>query len=343
MTIKDVAREAGVSTATVSRCLNNKGFVSDETRAKVIEVAKKLNFKMRNYKRRNTNKNTTGVIGMIIPQFNSFFYDVISAVKSVAEQRGMSVIVCETDESPDKEIQYLELMKNIASGLIVVPASETADYNAEYLHDMDKKIMPIVLLDRDISVGLLDGVFVDSYHGAYAGVQELIRNGHKDIAIISGPITCKPGLDRLNGYIEALKANNIPIKEEYIVYGDFQKDSAYKLTNRLLETRKSITAIFSANLVMSYGCLKAIDEHKIRIPDDISFLTFDDDQFYSFSKFNISCIFNPGYQAGEEAANFLIKRMKIGKRNKNTSTCRIVLTPHLILRGSEKFPIGFTS
>ena len=337
-TIRDVASEAGVSTATVSRCLNNNGYVSEQTKQKVLDAAQNLDFTIRKYKRHNIKKNSKGIIGVIIPQFNSFFYDVISAIKKSIEQKGMSVIICETEERTDKEIQYLEMLKSIASGLIVVPTSQTADYNAEFMIELDKKILPIVLLDRDISCGLLDGVFIDGFHGSFAGMQELIKNGHKDIAIISGPTTCKPGLDRLNGYIEALKANHLPIKEEYIFYGDFQSNSAYNLTNKLLGMRKSITAIFSANLVMAYGCLKAIDENNLKIPDDIAFMTFDDDLFFKFNKFNISCIYNPGYQAGEEAASLLMKRISLGKRNKNTSTCRIVLTPRLILRGTEKFP-----
>jgi LacI family transcriptional regulator len=336
-TIKDVAHKAGVSTATVSRCLNNTGYVSEQTKKKILDATQNLGFTARKYKKQSVKKNSKGIIGVIIPQFNSFFYDVISGIKKVIEQQGMSVIICESEERTDKEIQYLEMLKNIACGLIVVPTSQTADYNAELMIELDKKTLPIVLLDRDLSSGLLDGVFIDGFHGAYEAVQELIRNGHKDIAIISGPTTCKPGLDRLNGYIEALKDNHLPIKEEYIFYGDFQSKSAYTLTNKLLGMKKRITAIFSANLVMAYGCLKAIDENNLSIPGDIAFMTFDDDLFFNFAKFNISCINNPGYQAGEEASSMLIKRISIGKRIKNTSTCRIVLTPRLILRGSEKY------
>lgn len=339
-TIKDVAQAAGVSTATVSRCLNGTGYVDEQTCRHVLQIASDMNFTLKKYQPRNRHNVSTGIIGVLIPQVNAFFDTVIDAVRQLAEQNGMTLIVCDTQERPENEIRYLEMMSGIVNGLIIAPTSETAEYNAKYLKHLNEKVMPVVLLDRGVPLGIFDGVFIDGFHGAYSGVQALIDNGHKEIAIIAGPITCKPGLDRLNGYLEALKNNNLPIKEEYILYGDFQEKSAYELTNKLLKTRKSVTAIFSSNLVMSYGCLRAIDENQLKIPEDISFITFDDDLFFNFNVFKISCIFNPGFQAGEEAATSLINRIKSYKRSKSLAARSIILTPQLILRGSEKFPVN---
>jgi len=339
-TIKDVASQAGVSIATVSRCFNNTGHVNEQTREHVLQIAAKMNFVLKKYQRHQKRRAAGNVIGVLIPQTNPFFNTVINAIKQTAEQKNMTVIVCDSQEKPEREILYLEMMRNIVDGLIVVPTSQTADYNAEYLKDLNENVFPVVLLDRDITITLLDGVFVDGLHGSFEAVQALINNGHKEIAIIAGPITSKPGLDRLNGYLEALKKNDIPVREEYILYGDFEEKKAYELTKKLLDLRKSVTAIFSSNLVMTYGCLKAIDECGLKIPDDISFVTFDDDLFFSFSALKISCVLNPGYQAGEEAATFLINRMQRHERIKNAATRRIILMPQLILRGSEKYPLN---
>lgn len=336
-TIKDVAKKADVSISTVSRCLNKIGNVSEETSRNVLKTAKEMGFELKKYRRRK-NKVVNDVIGVLVTEYNAFFTAAIEAIEHVAERNGMNVLICDTQERPGREIQCLEMLRSRVDGLIVVPASQTVEYNSCYLKEIDNNVMPVVLLDRDLSNEHLDGVFVDGFRGAYNGVQALIDQGHSKIATISGPTSNKPGLDRLNGYLEALKVNNIPIREDYILYGEFNKELAYELTKKLLTLRKDVTAIFSANLVMAFGCLKAIDYQGMKIPDDISFITFDDYFCFDMSNFNLSVIDNPAYQLGEEAAISLINRIKGGKRHKNDPSRRIILMPHLILRGSEKFP-----
>lgn len=169
-------------------------------------------------------------------------------------------------------------------------------------------------------------------------MKTLISNGHTEIAIIAGLITSKPGLDRLEGYLEALRFSNIPIKEEYILYGNFKKDSAYELTHKLLDTRKKVTAIFSSNNLMSVGCYEAIFDMGMKIPDDISLISFDDFYFFGTGGFNISAVSRPTMQMGVEAAKLLVDRIKKGKKYKDQMSKRIILSPHLILRGSEIFP-----
>lgn len=191
--------------------------------------------------------------------------------------------------------------------------------------------------DRESNRPQFDGVYVDSFHGTYDAIQMLIGHGHRNIAIVAGPTTSKPGLDRLNGYLEALKDNSIPIREEYILYGEFVEDLAYSLTTKLLTTQKDVTAIFSSNINMSFGCIKAIYDQKLHIPEDISYLGFDD--FPMFDRaLELSVINNPGDQIGQEAAMRLINRMENYRHSKNAPVRRIILMPQLLLRGSEKYP-----
>ena len=337
-TAKDVAELAGVSEATVSRCYKSSDSVSKETYSRVMQISEKLNFIPRTYKHRSMPEGKSDVIGVLITQINNhFFASAIEAIEAVAEQNGLTVIICNTNESVDREIKYLEMVRNRVGGLIITPISQTNIYNGNYIKELNDKVMPVIMLDRDINTAQLDGVFVDSARGVFEGIQALIANGHREIGIITGPITSKPGIERLNGYLEALKANGIPINEEYIFYGDFTEKTGYALTQKLLTKQKTITAVFSSNLIMTYGSLKAISDFGYDIPDDIAFLTFDDYVFFGMRNFNISGIYNPGRQLGDEAAHALIKRMRDPRHRENMAR-RITLVPSLILRGSERFP-----
>lgn len=339
--IKDVACRAGVSIATVSRCYNNTGYVSEKTRTAVEEAANDLEFSPKKYHKRSVPELQSDVIGVIVADYaNPFFASIVSAIECVMEKQGKSVLVCDSRESSSIELRSMELLRTRVSGLIIAPTSQVSYYNAEYIRELNSKVMPVVLIDRDINASLLDGVFVDSVQGSYKGIQSLIDNGHRHIAIIAGPTQSKPGLERLNGYLEALQDNGIPIRQEYILYGDFSEDQAYKLTKKVLENHKSITAIFASNISMSFGCIKAISDQKMKIPDDIAFVGFDDFPLFSMNSLNLSVLFNPSFQLGEEAGNWLIQRMERLKRSKEIEGRRIILTPELILRGSEKFPVN---
>ena len=146
-----------------------------------------------------------------------------------------------------------------------------------------------------------------------------------------------------SGYLEALKDHGIPIREEYILYGEFNESLAYSLTRKVLDTQKRITAIFASNISMSFGCVKAIHDNKLNIPDDIAFVSFDDFSLYSMNSLSLSVLYTPSKQLGTEAANWLVQRMEHMKRAKESEGRRIILTPELILRGSEKYPVNRNS
>lgn len=337
-TIHDIAKKAGVSTATVSRYINSSGYVSKETGRLIDAVCSELGYSIKKYKRRDKHGDRSNVIGVIFAEYdNCFFADAVKAIEKIADEHGKEVIICDSRERPEIEIRNIETLKSRVGGLIVVPVSQMVTYNAAYLKEINDTRMPVVLLDRDITEAHLDGVFVDGYSGAYDGISRLVEEGHRNIAILSGPTTSKPGLERLNGYLQVLKDNNLPVREEFILYADFDAEKAYRLTKKLLQRKftEPVTAIFTANIYMGLGALRAIDECGMKVPEDIAFLTFDDFPTFNFRHMNYSVVHNPGYHAGEEAALLLISRMDGVRKGKNASTKRVVLTPTPIFRGSE--------
>lgn len=337
---KDIAKEAGVSLATVSRVFNKSGYVSDEKRTLVLEAAKRLGYTPPKKAEKTFKKMTSDIIGVVVTDINNpFFSEAIKGMMKVLRKDNIQILICDTDESPEQEIQVLQtLRRQKVGGIIITPASEAVSYNAEYLKALkDEFNIPIVLLDREIKHAGFDGVFLDSFTGSLDAVNALIKNGHTEIAIITGTISSKPGIDRLNGYMEALRINSLPIQEEHILYGDFKKESSYRLTSKLLETRPEVTAIFSSNNLMSVGCYEAIKENGLNIPEDIALISFDDFYFFNTSGVNISAVSRPTYAMGVEAANVLLERMNHHKP-KNQMSKRVILYPNLILRGSEAFP-----
>jgi LacI family transcriptional regulator len=262
--------------------------------------------------------------------------EVIHGIEGVMNQNGYEVLIYNTDENPRKEIRALSMLKQLhIGGIIAVPVSDVEKYNTDYLIEMNSNGVPVVLLDRDLQYGNIDGVFMDNFNSAYQSIQKFIDNRHTHIAIISGPTTSTSGIARLNGYLAALRANQIPVREEYILYGDFKFDLAYELTKKLISKEKEVTAIFASNSRMSMGCLMALAENRISIPKDMAFI--------SCGKLGIDygCLSSVEYPTGSigaECAKILLEKMKTEKKSRNGPKKRITFDMELVLRGSEVYP-----
>ena len=231
LTIKDIAKLAGVSQATISRVLNNSPSVKENTR-KLIEQIIAENHYYPNAMARGLSKNESNTIEVIVPDIsNPFFCEVIKGISAVADNQGLKIILCDTDENPKKEVEFLETLKQQRpKGIIITPISDSNEFNSQYLNLLEGIGIPIVLVDRDVKYSNFDGVFIDNIKGAFDATSALINEGHKDIAIIAGPKTSKPGRDRLRGYIKAFDMNNIPLNDNLIYYGDFRLESGYEIT-----------------------------------------------------------------------------------------------------------------
>ena len=179
-------------------------------------------------------------------------------------------------------------------------------------------------------------MFVINVSGAFSAVSALVNEGHEDIAIISGPMSSIPGRERFFGYENALRSNSIQVKNDLVFYGDFSLESGYEITKEILNLKQRPTAIFAANNMMATGSVKALMEEGLSIPDDISFICFDDVEMFDIMNMNISTVSRPTEAMGEVAGEMLFELIE-STPIEQTQIKEIVLKTELILRGSEKF------
>ncbi|GAA0177330.1 substrate-binding domain-containing protein [Clostridium sediminicola] len=334
VTISDIAKKSGVSQATVSRVLNDSGYVKKDTREKVLKVMKELNYTP-NAIARSLSRNKTNTIGVIVPDINNpFFGEVIKGISDVADKHNLNIILFDTDENIDKEIKALKLLKEQRiQGLIIVPTSVEDEINCEYLRIIENLGTPIVLVDGHVRYSNFNGVFVDNIKGAYEGTEALIKAGHKKIAIITGRMNSKPAKDRVLGYTKAMNLYEIPLNDRYIFNGEYLLDSAYEAAKEILNMEDRPTAIFVSSNMMTLGCLKAIFEKDMKIPEDIALVGFDKVEVLNTLGLNISYINGPTREMGRAGMEMLIE---IFKNKENKEIKKVMLLPELVLKGSEK-------
>ncbi|MBU5590250.1 LacI family transcriptional regulator [Clostridium sp. MSJ-4] len=335
VTISDIAQKAGVSLATVSRVLNDSGYVKEETREKVLKVIKELNYTPSAIAR-SLSKNKTNTVGVIVPEItNPFFGEVIKGITQVAEENGLNIILCDTDESKEKELKALKVLtEQRIQGIIITPTSAEDEFNSEYLKTLENMGIPIVLVDGNVKYTTFNGVFVDNIKGSYEATEALIKEGHRKIGIITGRMNSKPAKDRYLGYQKALLMNNIPLDDKYVFYGDYKESTSYNLTKNILKMDDRPTAIFVCSNMMTLGCLKALYEDRINIPNDIALVTFDRIEILNILGFNISYVNGPSVEMGKLGMQMLVDILN--NKNKNEIR-RITLLPDLVLKGSEKY------
>ncbi len=337
--IKDIAKEANVSPATVSRVFAGNSYVSAKTRELILQIAQAHNYEPRAYQKHHYHQKSNLIVGVVVADLhNPFFLDMIDCIENTLNKQGAECIICNSNESPQKEIRILDMLKSQADGIIISPVSENAEYNVEYMRNLNASGIPIILIDRDLNSIGLDGVFQDNYNVSVECVETLIRVGHKNIATIAGPISSKPGIERLNGYMDTLAAHGISVKKEYITYGNFKAESGYRLALDLIEHRPEITAIFCCNNLMAVGAIRAIYSKGLCVPDDIAFISSDSlhtmDTMYNTS---ISSVEQPVEQMGEEAANMMIAKLS-SRKKRAKAIRRVTYEGCLNLRGSEAYP-----
>ncbi len=333
---KDVATRSGVSVATVSRVMNQSGYVKEETKALVLKAFNEL-AKADKLLVQSISNRKSDIIGVIIPDIsNPFFGEVIKGISNIADKYSVSLLVCNTEEQIEKEIRYLDLFKtNNIMGLIITPETDQGGYNSKYLYQLEGLGVPIVLLDRGLNISHFNSVFVNNVTGSFNAVNAFINEGHKDIAIISGPMSSKPGRERFYGYENALRSNHMEVKKEYVFFGDFKLKSGYEITKKLLQMKNRPTAIFAANNMMAQGSVKALVESGLSIPNDMAFIGFDDVDMFEIMNLHISTVSRPTDLMGEVAAEMLFDLIE-NKKVKHSSIKEVLLDTKLVLRGSEK-------
>lgn len=328
--IKDVAERAGVSVATVSRVLNHDPRVKAHLRQRVLEAVAELDYHPSRIARGMRNQ-TVAVIGLIISDIqNPFFTALVRAVEDVAYSHQYTVILCNSDEDPQKEQLYARvLIGERVSGVIIVPTCQEA------CHLLLKRGLPLVVVDRKLPGVKADSVTLDNTAGAYAATRHLIQLGHTRIGLVSAPLHVSVGLERRLGYEKAMLEAGLPLDETLIRTGDFKETGGYRATKDLLRLDPRPTAIFVVNNLMTTGALQAIHELGLRIPEDLSVVGFDDMPWLSLLTPPLTAVRQPVYEIGRAAAQLLFERINLDTVGPNRE---IVLQPELIVRGSAAPP-----
>lgn len=329
VTIYDVASLAHVSVTTISKILNHKdNDISAETRQRVLDVIKTLNFTPSGLARSLVTKKTN-VIALLLPDIsNQYFADMARGVEDGANLLGYNVILCNTDESAKKELEYLKILEErCIDGIILVPISENDDiFTGKF--NIEK---PYVLLDRIYKNPGDDicKIWFDNVKGGYMATKYLIDRGHRQIGIITGPKINKPSNDRVEGYKLALKEAGIRFNKSLVCKGDFKFQSGYKAARAL--AKKGVTAIFATNDLMASGAYKAIYELDLRVPDDISIVGYDNVNLSELLDPPLTTIAQPKVEMGKIAAKLLISKL-----NGEEADTEVVFDPQTVERKSVR-------
>jgi LacI family transcriptional regulator len=331
-TLSDVARRAGVSTMTVSRVINESGYISQETRARVNDAIAELGYMPNALARQLRSKKSKTVALVVTDILNPFFTTIASGVEDTARARGYAVMFCNTYESEVEEAAYVRvLIERQVDGVFLVPAGGVGTS----VRRLQERGMPTVVLDRHVRDVETDEVRADSRAGAYEAVRHLTGLGHRRIAVLAGPESVSTSTDRVEGYRQALREACPDGGCGQIIFGEFNEASGYLMTRQVLEAGPRPTAIFAANNFIAFGAMRALREAGLRIPEDISMVVFDDlPPGWVLDPF-LTVVSQPAYEIGTRAAQLLLDRLA-GDAPEGPRS--IVLPSELIIRRSTAPP-----
>ncbi len=326
-TLKDVAKRAGVSTATVSHVINETRFVSDELKARVHQAMEELNYHP-NAIARSLRRSKTHNIGMIVPDISyPFLAEVARGVENAGFELGYNVILCDSDGDLEMEANYIELLREKkVDGIVFVATGESSSH----VQALVEQGMPVVICDRELPGVEVDTVIADNVGSGYQATEHLIGLGHSRIGCIAGPQTLEISNKRARGCKGALEQHSIPWREEWITRGDFRSRGGYEAMRELLALDEPPTAVFACNDLMAIGAICAASQKKLRIPQDIAIIGCDDIASASFTNPSLTTVAQPKHEMGAAAVEMLVERI----RDKSKPTTRRLLPTELVLRDS---------
>jgi LacI family transcriptional regulator len=305
-TIRDVAKRACVSTMTVSRVINSSGYISQETQERVEKAIAEMGY-VPNALARSLRFKQTQTIALVLTDItNPFFTTIARGVEDAASEKGFTVMYCNTDESLVEETEYLHtLLKKQVDGVLLVPVGSSNE-NVLYLQERNT---PLVVLDRHVPDVKIDSVRADSVQGGYTLTRHLLDLGHRRIAILSGPADTSTALDRVVGYHQAFAEAGLPVDPQWVRHGLFVQESGYQMAQEVLALSPRPTGIVAANNFISIGAYHALRAAGLRIPEDISLVTFDDLPTPLVLEPFLTAIDQSAYELGYKATQMLLTRL----------------------------------
>jgi LacI family transcriptional regulator, galactose operon repressor len=331
VTIKDIAKSVGVSTATVSHVINETRFVSEPLRKKVNAVIEELGYQP-NRIARSLVMQKTHTIGVIISDIqNPFYTALVRGLEDATSPLGYNVMLCNTDEDADKEIGYLKaLLEKRVDGI----ALATCFQGGEHPLISQLNQVSVITIVRKMTRLKSDAVFADNIGGAYEAIEHLVSLGHRRIGVISGPSGISSGRERLEGVFKAFAKHKITPNEAWMRTGDFKRKSGYVLAKSILSLKDRPTALFASNNQMTLGALQAFRELGVKIPKDVSIVGLDDTDWSILLDPPLTVIYQSPYDMGNNAGKMLLQR--ILKKRKRFKTK--VIPAELIQRQSSGPP-----
>ena len=320
---------AGVSVATVSRVLNSDEVVKYETKIKVMNAIKKLDYSPNRVAQRlRATKKSSKIFGLLIPDIqNPFYVDVIRGIENYAYANNSAVVIGNFSQEVKKEKLYIDILKSEAvDGFIVAPSNE----KDVYIKDLIKEGFPIVCIDRGLKDTEVDLVKVDNQRGAFNAIEHLIKLGHTRIGFVTGNKLIPTTLERLAGYEEAMKKYNLPLDQGIIVGKKSDYESGAELTAYLLNLPNPPTAIFTGNNLLTLGALETIHSRGLNIPVDVAIIGFDDVYWSTSLNPPLTAVKQPGYEIGRRSCELLIQRIQASDR----PVASIILKTELMIRKS---------
>jgi LacI family transcriptional regulator len=331
-TVADVASAAGVSISTAARVLSGTGYASEETRRVVLDAARDLGY-VPNQIARSLRTKQTRMVGLLIGDVENSFYSVIARnVESATKDAGYHVVLCNSDDDPKIEREYLQLLEGMhVDALIVTPTSKNRRYLARFIQEG----IVVVQVDRRIEGLPADAVLVDNEAGAASAVSRLVEAGHTRIGILTGELEVSTASQRLEGYERALKEHGITIRPSLVRSGSFHRDHAVEDATALIRAKPTPTAIFAANNILAEATLMALDQQRLRVPRDVSVVAFDDVQWMEMVEPPVTTVRQPVADMARSAAELALRRLRDGFEGRPST---VVFHTELVERGSVASP-----
>ena len=336
VTLSDLAKALGISTATVSRALKDYPDISAETKRKVLALAKEWNYHP-NSIAAGLRKKESRMIGVIIPEIvNHFFSTVIKGIMEIAYEAGYNVMLCQSDESYKKEVKDAKaLLQSRVDGVMISVAHETVDF--DHFKDFQAAGIPIVFFDKVCEeLHNTSKIQVDDFQGAFNATAHLIEQGYQHIVHIKGPVNATTSKYREKGYLAALEEYKMPIRKELIIDGGFvMHEDGVRIGKQLALGEMEVDAIFGVTDIVAIGAMVGIKSVGKKIPDDIAVIGFSDWLMTTVVEPKLSSVAQPGYEMGKVATNVLLKEIKYNRENIPFIHENIFLETELKIRSSS--------
>lgn len=330
ITIKDIARELGISPSTVSRAMKNHPDISQKTKDAVHDLVTKYHYKP-NAVALSLRSSKTHMIGVVIPKVVHFFFSsVISGIEHVANDAGYNVLICQSDENEEREITSIQtLTSSRVDGILASVSKDTTDFT--HFKELLESNVPLVFFDRAVPEIETDKVIIDDMEGAFIATEHLILKGCRKIVHLAAPQNLIIGQRRKDGYLKALKKHGIPIDESLIIKCD-SREEALVVMHNLYESGIRPDGVFAVNDLTATGVLKVVKQFGFRVPEDVKVVGFSDGFVAYVTDPTLTTIDQHGFEMGKEAVSLLLSRIN-GTINNYSPITKIIPT-NLIERES---------